>query len=67
MATPTEKEKFSNKINARVEAEKIGILEAIMDECETTGLEVELAATLLNDEMKTKLAVEATTFKLLKK
>lgn len=67
MATPTEKENFSTKINARVEKEKIGILEAIMDECESTGLEVEVAATLLNDELKANLASEAETFKLLKK
>lgn len=67
MATPTEKENFSSKIKVRVEAENIGILEAIMDECETTGLEVELAATLLNDELKTKLASEAAMFNLIKK
>jgi len=67
MATPTEKENFSKKINERVGKENIGILEAIMDECETTGLKVELTATLLNDELKMKLAAEAGRNNLLKK
>jgi hypothetical protein len=67
MATPTEKEDFSYRIQLRIDGEKLKILDAIMDECEVVGLEVEVAATLLTDDLKARLAKEVAQVNLLKK
>jgi hypothetical protein len=67
MATPSEKEAFSIIIAKKVANEKITVLEAIMDYCELTHMEVEVAATLLNDSLKQALEFEAQKGNLLKK
>lgn len=67
MATPSEKEIFSALIENRISEQKITVIEAIMDYCETSGLEVELAATLLNDALKEKLEYQSRRSNLLKK
>lgn len=73
MATPTEKEIFSNIILSHIEIQtklsntKVSVMEAVMDYCEQTGLEVEVAATLFNDALKVVLEDEAKKANLLKK
>lgn len=66
MATPTEKEQFSAIITRACKLTNITIIEAIMDYCESNSLEVEVAATLLNDELKAKLERQAKKSNLLK-
>lgn len=67
MATPAEKESFSLGIERRIQMSNVSIMEAIMDFCEVTGLEVEVAASLLTDPLKVKLAEQVRVLHLLKK
>ena len=52
MATKEEKNNFSIAIERMTANKKISYIEAITLHCEETGLEVELAATLINDILK---------------
>ena len=63
----TEKDLFSAKILEAVQDHNGSVLEAILNHCEKTGLEVEIAATLLNDDLKDKLEQEANCLNFLKK
>lgn len=67
MATPNEKLTFSTRIQRNAAEHCSTIMEAIMEYCETTGLEVEVAATLLTDELKEIMTGEANRLNLLKK
>jgi Phage late-transcription coactivator len=66
MPTPEERDIFSRKISTICLRESVTVMEAIMDQCEKTGLEVEVAATLLNSDLKDKLEKEARTLHCLK-
>lgn len=66
MPTPEEKEIFSTQIARTAFREKITIIEAIMEHCERTGLEIEVAATLLTPALKEKLESVAGKLNLLK-
>jgi hypothetical protein len=59
MASKEEKQSFSTMIEQRADSQQISCLEAIVDYCESSGLELEVAATLLNQNIKTKLEEEA--------
>ena len=59
MATKEEKNNFSIQIESLVINKEITYIEAITQYCEETGLEVELAASLINDVLKSKIKSEA--------
>lgn len=55
MPTRDEKNEFSLLILERMEQHKTDCLDAILTYCEEVGLEVEVAGTLVNDDLKAKL------------
>lgn len=55
MATREEKNEFSEKIMLRMVELDTDCLDAIVTYCEEVGLEMEVAATLVNDELKAHL------------
>jgi hypothetical protein len=59
MATKEEKLNFSLQIETLAATLGISYIEAITHHCEATGLEVEMAATLINDSLKSKIECEA--------
>lgn len=59
MATRDEKNEFSALILARAEQEAIDCMEAIVTYCEEVDLEVEAAASLVNDVLKSRIEEEA--------
>lgn len=65
MPTKEERSKFSNQIEAIVLSHKLSYIEAIMHHCEETGMEVEVAATLLNDIVKSRIEAEAQELRYL--
>lgn len=65
MATKEEKHNFSLQIEILAEKLKVSYIEAITHHCEETGLEVELAATLLNESLKSKIEDEAQNLRYL--
>jgi hypothetical protein len=67
MTTREEKNTFSMMIEQRAASHGITHLEAIMDYCETTGLEPEVAATLVNQSLKARLEAEARDLRFLPK
>jgi hypothetical protein len=65
VATRDEKNDFSVMIEKRVHDQNISYMEAILDYCETSGLEPELAATLLNPTLKFRIEEEARDLRFL--
>jgi hypothetical protein len=59
MATKDERDAFSTLILARADEYETNCMEAVVNYCEELGLEVESAATLVNDVLKSKLEEEA--------
>lgn len=64
--TLEEKQLFSSEIMNLVSKTGLEYIEAIVEYCEQTGLDVESAATLLTPAIKSKIAEEAVTFKMIK-
>ena len=67
MTTKEERDSFSIKIESIAVNEKISHMEAIIDYCENTGLEVEIAGTLCNTSLKAKIEAEARDLRFLPK
>jgi hypothetical protein len=67
MTTRDEKNNFSQMIEKRAIDQAISCMEAILDYCEESGLEPELAATLLNVTLKCKIEEEARDLRFLPK
>ena len=65
MATKEEKQNFSLQIETLAATLGISYIEAITHHCEATGLEVEMAATLINDSLKSKVECEAQQLRYL--
>jgi hypothetical protein len=59
MATREEKNEFSALIMQRADAKKIDVMDAIITYCNEMDLEVEAAASLVNDVLKSRLEEEA--------
>lgn len=59
MATREEKNEFSAMILSKAEDTGIDCMDAIISYCEEIDLEVEAAASLVNDVLKSKLEEEA--------
>ena len=46
---------------------RIGLMDSICHHCKETGLEIEIAATLISSPLKAKIKLEAEDLNLLKK
>jgi hypothetical protein len=66
MPTKDEMKKFSFAIDSMVANTDYTYLEAIVEYCKETGLEIEVAATLINSNLKTKIEGQAMDLNLLK-
>jgi hypothetical protein len=67
MPTRDEIKKFSMLIEQMTADKKIGYMDAICHHCKETGLEIEVAATLISSALKAKIKEEAQENNLLKK
>ena len=67
MPTKNEISEFSTKILEIVEMEDISIMDAIVGYCENTGMEIDVASTLISSSLKAKIREEAQELNLLKK
>ena len=65
MASREEKNNFSMMIMQMAIAEKIDHMDAITSYCERNNLEVEVAATLINDSLKSIIEGEAMELRFL--
>jgi hypothetical protein len=68
MPTKDEIKEFSALIDKIVsESKDLGYMEAITQHCSETGLEIEVAATLITPALKAKLRIEAQDSNMLKR
>jgi len=67
MPTRDEKNTFSLMVEEIALTQSISHMEAITDYCDKTGLEVEVAATLINTTLKAKIELEARAKRYLTK
>lgn len=67
MPTRDEKNNFSVMIEEAAIKQGISHMDAIVSYCEQTGLEVEVAATLINVPLKSKIESEARGLRYLAK
>ena len=66
MPTKDEMAKFAKAIDGLVANTDFNYIEAIVEYCRQTGLEIEVAASLVNSNLKSKLANDALDLNLLK-
>ena len=66
MPTKDEMAKFAKAIDGLVANTDLNYIEAIVKYCKNTGLEIEVAASLVNSNLKSKLANDALDLNLLK-
>jgi len=66
MPTKDEMKRFSFAIDSMVANTDYTYLEAILEYCKDTGLELEVAATLINSNLKIKIESQAMELNLLK-
>lgn len=64
--TKEECQEFAQKIDKLVKKEKLTYLEAIIHYCNTTELELDVAISLINKNLKVKMEAEAMRNGLLK-
>jgi hypothetical protein len=67
MPTRDEIKDFSILVEKIALDEGIGLMDAICYHCEATGLEIEVAATLISSALKAKIKEEAQDNNMLKK
>jgi hypothetical protein len=66
MPTKDEMSKFAKAIEALVANTDYNYIEAIVEYCKSTGLEIEVAASLCNSNLKAKLENDAMDNNMLK-
>ena len=66
MPTKDEMAKFAKSIEGLVANTDYNYIEAIIEHCRQTGLEIEVAATLCNSNLKAKLENDAMDNNMLK-
>jgi hypothetical protein len=66
MATKDEMKKFAIAIEGLVANTDYTYLEAIVEYCKKTELEIEVAASLINSNLKSKIELQASDLNLLK-
>jgi len=67
MPTKNEISEFSDLVNKLADEHQITRMEAIILHCEQTGMEVDVASTLVSSALKSKIREEAQELNLLKK
>jgi hypothetical protein len=67
MPTREEIRTFSMMIEQMAIEKRLGLMDAICHHCKESGLEIEVAATLVSSALKAKLKDEAQDLNLLKK
>jgi len=67
MPSRDEIKEFSVMIEQLVTDKKLGYMDAICHHCKETGLEIEVAATLISSALKAKIKEEAQDNNMLKK
>jgi hypothetical protein len=67
MPTKNEISEFSTKIMEMAEESNLSIMDSIVGYCEQTGMEIDVASTLISSALKAKLREEAQELNLLKK
>lgn len=67
MPTRDEIKEFSVLIEQMATDKTLGLMDAICHYCKETGLEVEVAATLISSALKAKIKEEAQELNLIKK
>jgi hypothetical protein len=67
MPTREEIKKFSNLIEDLADQLHCDYLDAILEHCKDTGLEIEIASTLISPALKSKIREQAENNNLLKK
>jgi hypothetical protein len=67
MPTRDEIKQFSMLIENMAVDQKLGLMDAICHHCKETGLEVEVAATLISAALKARIKEEAQELNLIKK
>jgi len=67
MPTKEEIRDFSMMIKQLSIDKRIGLMDAICHHCKETGLEIEVAATLISSALKAEIKEEAQDLNLLKK
>lgn len=67
--TPTkiEIQDFSDMILKNATQKRMGIMDSILEYCERTGMEIDLASSLISTALKSKIREEAQELNLLKK
>lgn len=66
MPTRDEMAKFAKSIDVLVARSNYNYIEAIVEHCRETGLEIEIAATLINANLKSKIENDAMDNNMLK-
>ena len=67
MPTKDEIRNFSVLIETLSIEKRLGLMDAICHHCKSTGLEIEVAATLISSALKAKIKEEAQGLNLIKK
>jgi hypothetical protein len=67
MPTREEIKNFSVMIKDLADSKRLGLMDAICHHCKETGLEIEVAATLVSSALKAELKEEAQGLNLMKK
>ena len=67
MPTQDEIKEFSMLIEQMALDKRLGLMDAICHHCKETGLEVEVAATLISSALKARIKEEAQELNLIKK
>jgi len=67
MPSKDEIREFSLKIEEIADLYKVHCMEAIIQYCEESGIEVEIAATLISSHLKARIREEAQSVNLIKK
>lgn len=67
MPTKDEIRDFSLKVEEIAEQYSVHCMDAIVQHCEETGIEIEVAATLISPYLKARIKEEAQSVNLIKK
>lgn len=67
MATKEEKNTFSTLITRRAEKLSMSYIDSFVSYCEESGIEIESAASLINDQLKSRIKEEAQMLNFLPK
>jgi hypothetical protein len=67
MPTKDEMFKFQQEIENLVAGTDYNYMEAIVQYCNQTGMEIELASSLVNKDLKAKIAIDAENLNMLPK